>query len=116
AISAMSVVFTGLILLYISFKFAGRAAVGMHDRHKARKIAARGARSQSLSPAHEAEETPARTEEAPSGEVYAAIAMALYELQANVHDVESNVLTIRRPGSSAWNDKAGTLRRMPQKR
>lgn len=115
AISAMSVVFTGLILLYISFKFAGRTAVGMHDRHKARKMAEREARSQSLSAAKAAEPS-ASTDEAPSGEVYAAIAMALYELQANVHDVESNVLTIRRSGSSAWNDKSGTLRRMPQKR
>ena len=46
----------------------------------------------------------------------AAIAMALYEMQANVHDVESNVLTIKRTAPSAWANKANTLRQMPEKK
>ena len=42
--------------------------------------------------------------------------MALYELQANVHDVESNVLTIKRSAPSAWANKANTLRQMPKRK
>ena len=42
--------------------------------------------------------------------------MALYELQANVHDVESNVLTVKRSAPSAWANKANTLRQMPKRK
>ena len=51
-----------------------------------------------------------------SGEVFAAIAMALHEYQENVHDVENTVLTfghIQR-NYSPWNAKIYSLRQWPQ--
>ena len=46
------------------------------------------------------------------GEVFAAIAAALYEVTANVHDIESNRLTINRTVNiySPWNSKIHGLR------
>ena len=49
------------------------------------------------------------------GEVYAAIAMALYEMQGIVHDVESNKLTIGRV-ESPWGSKILTLREIPRRK
>lgn len=108
AITAMSVVFTGLLVLYLSFKLAGRTALGLHERRKARKRQNAKAKTTSTAPA-----SPQANEES---EVYAAIAMALYELQDDVHDVENTVLTIRRNGQSPWNSKVYTLREIPQKK
>ena len=50
-----------------------------------------------------------------NGDVYAAIAMALYETLGGVHDVEHQVLTIRRT-NSPWSDKWHVMRVMPQKK
>ena len=46
------------------------------------------------------------------GEVYAAISMALHEMQDEVHDVEETVLTITRVkrSYSPWSSKIYTLR------
>ncbi|MDR0798843.1 MAG: hypothetical protein LBN18_03675 [Dysgonamonadaceae bacterium] len=48
------------------------------------------------------------------GEVYAAIALALYEA-TELHDEESYVLTFKRPVQvySPWNFKLPTFRRTP---
>lgn len=117
AITAMSVVFSGLLILFVSFMLAGRIALNLHHRHKNRQHAAHEARkaAAALSSAS-ASKAPASSGKAPESEVYAAIAMALYELQANVHDVESNVLTIKRSAPSAWANKANTLRQMPKRK
>ena len=48
-------------------------------------------------------------------EVYAAIAMALHEELGGVHDIESNVLTIRRV-HSPWSAKYDALRVIPRKK
>jgi len=47
-----------------------------------------------------------------SGEVFAAISAALYEVMENVHDTESNILTINRSTNtySPWNSKIYGLR------
>ena len=120
AITAMSVVFSGLLILFVSFMLAGRIALNMHHRHKNRQQAAKEARkaaSAATAKAASSKQDAAQASgKAPEGEVYAAIAMALYELQANVHDVESNVLTIKRTAPSAWSNKANTLRQMPEKK
>ncbi len=49
------------------------------------------------------------------GDVYAAIAMALYETLGGVHDVEEQVLTIRR-AHTAWSGKWHVLRVLPQRK
>ena len=91
AISAMSVVFFGLLLLFISFKLIGKASVSLSKRKK--------------------------LGEAP-GEVFAAIAMAMHEMQSDVHDVEETVLTITRVkrSYSPWSSKIYTLRETPHKK
>ena len=115
AITAMSVVFSGLLILFISFMLAGRIALNLHHRHKNKQQAAKEARKAASASAAPAPAAPI-SDKAPEGEVYAAIAMALYELQANVHDVESNVLTIKRTQPSAWSNKSNTMRQMPEKK
>ncbi|MDO5017285.1 MAG: hypothetical protein Q4E10_02845 [Porphyromonas sp.] len=53
-----------------------------------------------------------------SQDVYAAIAMALYETLGTPHDRESNVITIddAKNRHSAWSSKALTLRQLPERR
>ncbi len=50
-----------------------------------------------------------------SGEVFAAIAMALHEYQDNSHDLEDTVLTISRVARaySPWSSKIYGLRQFP---
>ena len=106
ALTAMSVVFSGLILLYISFRLIGRIAVSLRRKN-----------------AMEAKEITCKVEakekklgEAP-GEVFAAISLALHEMQSDVHDVEDTVLTITRVKRtySPWSSKIYTLRELPKK-
>ncbi|MDR1881281.1 MAG: hypothetical protein LBR26_00665 [Prevotella sp.] len=51
-------------------------------------------------------------------DVLAAIAMALYEIQDEIHDVESNVLTIKRPQQEflPWTGVGHGISRMPDKK
>ena len=107
SISAMSVVFCGLILLYISFKIIGRVSV---NRSKRNAMKAKG-----ITDKQEAKEK--KLGEAP-GEIFAAIAMAMHEMQSDVHDVEDTVLTITRVkrSYSPWSSKIYTLRETPQKK
>ena len=83
AISAMSVVFCGLLLLFILFKCVGKISVNLSKRN-AMKV-------KGITDKQEAKEK--KLGEAP-GEVFAAIAMAMHEMQSDVHDVEETVLTI----------------------
>lgn len=98
AISAMSVVFCGLLLLFISFKIVGKIAVNLSKRNT---MKSKGVDK------HEAKEL----SQAP-GEVYAAISMAMHEMQDEVHDIEETVLTITRVkrSYSPWSSKIYTLR------
>lgn len=101
AISAMSVVFLGLILLYICFKLIGKAAIKLRKRNA--MIA------HNITDKQEAKEK--KLGEAP-GEVIAAISMALHEAQGADHDVEETILTISRVkrSYSPWSSKIYTLR------
>lgn len=107
SITAMLVVFIGLILLYISFKLIGKASIAMSRRNA---MKAKGITDKS-----EAKEK--GLGQAP-GEVYAAIAMAMHEMQSDVHDVEETVLTITRVkrSYSPWSSKIYTLREVPHKK
>ena len=104
SISAMSVVFCGLILLFIAFKVVGKVAVNLSKRNamKAKGIDKVEAKELSQAP----------------GEVYAAISMALHEMQDEVHDVEETVLTITRVkrSYSPWSSKIYTLRENPNRK
>ena len=105
AITAMTVVFIGLILLYIFFKFIGKASVRLRTD--------RAMKAKGITDREEAKEK--MLGHAP-GEVYAAIAMAMHEMQSDVHDVEETVLTITRVkrSYSPWSSKIYTLRETPQ--
>ena len=52
------------------------------------------------------------------GEVYAAIALAMHELQSDVHDVENTILTINKVKRtySPWSSKIYTLRETPHRK
>ena len=107
SISAMSVVFFGLILLYVSFKVVGRVSVNLSKRN--------AMKAKGITDKQEAKEK--KLGEAP-GEIFAAIAMAMHEMQSDVHDVEDTVLTITRVkrSYSPWSSKIYTLRETPQKK
>ena len=107
AISAMSVVFCGLILLFIAFKIVGKASVSLSKRN--------AMKAKGITDKQEAKEK--KLGEAP-GEIFAAIAMAMHEMQSDVHDVEDTVLTITRVkrSYSPWSSKIYTLRETPLKK
>ena len=101
SVTAMSVVFLGLILLYLVFKWIGNTSIKMSQRN-AQKAAGDG---EVVSPKNV------------SGEVFAAIATALYEVTEAAHDEESTVLTIKRvqKSYSPWSSKIYGLRETPKK-
>lgn len=107
SITAMSVVFSGLILLFIAFKVVGKISVNLSKRN-AMKV-------KGITDIKEAEEK--QLGETP-GEVFAAIAMAMHEMQDDVHDVEDTVLTITRVkrSYSPWSSKIYTLRETPHRK
>ena len=106
SITSMSVVFSGLILLYILFRIIGKAAISLRRRN-AMEV-------KDITCKEEAKEK--KLGEAP-GEVIAAITLALHEMQSDVHDVEDTVLTITRVKRtySPWSSKIYTLRELPKK-
>lgn len=101
-LTAMTVVFLGLLILFLVFKQVGKSAIKM-SRKRAEKAA--GGRSGS-----------AGINE--SGEVFAAIATALYEVTEDTHDLENRVLTIHKVtrNYSPWSSKIYGLRSIPSKR
>ena len=109
AVSAMSVVFSGLLLLYICFRIVGKSSVRMAKRNSVKAQQAAG-----IAPVEGKAAEP--TGEV-SGEVIAAITMALHEAQGGEHDVEETVLTISRVkrSYSPWNSKIYGLRELPQR-
>lgn len=106
AIIAMSVVFVGLILLYISFKVVGNIAVKLGKRNamKATGITDKAEAKEKKLGHHSGEET-------------AAIAMALHEYLNDAHDIEDMVLTINKVkrSYSPWSSKIYTLRQDPRR-
>jgi len=92
-----------LILLFLLFKLTGSIAI-LFSHQRAMKASG-------LSK----EEAKGITRQ--SGEIYAAIAMAIYEA-TELHDEENTILTIKRSVSSysPWSSKIYTLRETPQKK
>ena len=100
-ITAMAVVFLGLLLLYHILKQVGKAAIAASKRNAEKA----GAPVSASAP------------DEVSGEVFAAIATALYEMSDDNHDIEHTVLTIRkvRRAYSPWSSKIYSLRETPRK-
>jgi Na+-transporting methylmalonyl-CoA/oxaloacetate decarboxylase gamma subunit len=109
ALTAMSVVFSGLLALFISFKCLGTVALSVGRRMKEKLLEKFHERHHQM----KAEDQKVEAMNESSDEVYAAIAMALHESMGAVHDVEQQVLTIRRV-QSPWSAKYNTLRVIPQ--
>lgn len=105
-ISAMAVVFTCLLLLYIIFRTIGKVMTWMAQR--------RAGASQGLS---EEEMKEKMAKGATPGAVFAAIALAMHEMQEDVHDFEDTILTIHQVERrySPWNSKIYSLRDLPKK-
>lgn len=101
-ITAMAVVFLGLLLLFLIFKQIGKLSIAATKRNV--KKAAGG----------NAVVADAGME---SGEIFAAIATALYEMNDDNHDIEHTVLTIRKVTRtySPWSSKIYGLREVPRK-
>ena len=103
AVTAMSVVFLSLILLYVMFK-----NIGKYNIKKSR------ARSE-VATATTGKPKVANV----SAEIYAAIATALhaYNQDSEAHDIENTILTINKVtrNYSPWSSKIYTLRETPQK-
>ena len=107
AITAMAVVFTALLVLYLIFRQVG---IVMHSAANRRSKAVKGGE-------------PVTTEGKPkkeivSGEVIAAISLAMQQYDNDLHDLESAVLTINRVGRiySPWSSKIYGLTPTPNKK
>lgn len=100
---AMCIVLLALIVLSCLFMFFGKFFAKNQSKKK--------------SEAH-GEESPADEDDHDSGEVIAAIAMALDEHFNARHDIEDTVLTIRRMkrAYSPWNSKIYNMREVPSLR
>ncbi len=102
-ITAMGVVFIGLILLYLMFKFVGHIALNASKNRAVKDFG------------YSKEEAKHMASE--SGEVFAAIAMAITEVTEGDHDDENMVLTIKNVARnySPWSSKIYTLRELPKR-
>lgn len=100
---AMFVVFMALAILFVIYKNMGRFFIR------------RGASAQKPVTS-EVKVAAKHSEEEMSGEVNAAIAMALYLYQNELHDFENTVLTINKVSRnySPWSSKIYTLRKLPR--
>lgn len=102
-ITAMIVVFLGLIVLYLVFKQVGKTAVSL-SRKRAMKVSG-VSKEQAKDMANE------------SGEIFAAIALAIHEITEDEHDDENTVLTIKNVARnySPWSSKIYSLRELPKR-
>ena len=102
-ITAMLIVLFALILLYCVFEYIGKIALYVSKR--------RVMKFSGLS------KEQAKDRASESGDVYAAIAMAIYEITENEHDDDNTVLTIKNVARnySPWSSKIYTLREIPRR-
>lgn len=99
-IMSMCIVLLALIVLSLLFMCFGKVSSSIHTKKK-----------KEVSAASEDEE-----HEPDSGEVIAAIAMALDEHFGGKHDIENTILTLKRMkrAYSPWNSKIYNMRELPQ--
>lgn len=104
AIMAMCIVFSALLILCIAFMAISKIGAGLASRNKAKSQGKTVKEIVSEGDAHD------------SGEVIAAISMALYQ-HLNAHDTESTILTINKVkrAYSPWSSKIYGMRHTPGK-
>jgi len=109
AVTAMAVVFSALVVLYLVFRTIGKINVRAVRRKQAQDAQLK---NQEIHPVMPAEG------EVIHGAELAAIALALYRYQNDLHDIESNVITINKVARaySPWSSKIYGLRQFPNKR
>ena len=100
-VTSMFVVFMALFSLFLAFKFTGKTAKWL-----TRRKALESGRIVVEDADHEL-----------SGEVLAAISAAIYEMEQDVHDIESTILTIDevKRKYSPWSSKIYGLRQIPKR-
>jgi Na+-transporting methylmalonyl-CoA/oxaloacetate decarboxylase gamma subunit len=100
AVIAMGVVFTSLILLYVIFKNVSK----LYGREGKKKKAAA------------AELIGVSTDDEISGEVNAAIALALHLYHSELHDIEDPIITMKRVARtySPWSSKIYGITQAPR--
>jgi len=101
-ITVMGIVFLGLIVLYLLFILIGSAAVSLSIKRTMKAFGITREEAKGIT--------------TQSGEVYAAIAMAIYEA-TELHDEENAILTIKNTvrNYSPWSSKIYTLRETPRR-
>lgn len=101
-IIAMAVVFSALITLYISFKISAK----FYSLDLKKQVLLKKGRKE------EADLLPSDT----TGEINAAIAMALFLYRSELHDHEQTILTIKKVAKtySPWSSKIYGLRKLPR--
>ncbi|MDE6183217.1 MAG: OadG family protein, partial [Rikenellaceae bacterium] len=105
AITAMSVVFSALLCLFLLFKLVGIVLMRMEAKKNAQATGAAPVR-----------QTAAQLDkEAISGEVIAAIATTIRLFEEDLHDKESEIITINRVARtySPWSSKIYGINNQP---
>lgn len=102
---SMLIVFFALVILFAIFKLIGNLSVYLNRRRLMKTLGIRNKEDADVLAKN-------------SGEIYAAIAMALYELDDEAHDWEETKLTINKVAKtySPWSSKIYGLREIPTKR
>jgi hypothetical protein len=111
ALTAMSVVFSALVILFILFMLTGLTF---------KKLAAmRETKARNAAMPVEAPPIKVKAkDDTITGDELAAIALALYQYSEDLHDIENTVLTINRGAKaySPWSSKIYGLRQLPNKK
>lgn len=108
ALTAMSVVFTALILLYLVFKNIGKYMVAGVKKKEAKVANSVSSKEQSkMRPSEDIE-----------GETIAAITTAIIKYNKDLQNIESTILTINKVAKvySPWNSKIYSMRQIPNKK
>ncbi len=110
AITAMSVVFSALIILYLVFRTIGKVNIRLSRKKRAKEELLKSevlGKTASVVPDNDLH-----------GEELAAIAYALHQYMNDLHVQESNVITINKVARaySPWSSKIYGLRQMPNKK
>lgn len=105
AVTAMLVVMTALFVLYLIFRALGKIQVGITGKKKKAVVEAADG------------EDKAAVKNVISGEIIAAIGLALRMYENDLHDNESTVLTLNRVAKaySPWNSKLYGMTQSPNR-
>lgn len=108
ALTAMSVVFSALAFLYLVFRTIGKANVRSALKKEQQAVGSMPSEVRSE----------AKPDQDISGETIAAIALALKRYDEDIHDIETQILTINRVGRvySPWSSKIYGVNNQPDRK